>query len=463
MLFPVIQSILFRESQMTGLNEIMSHKTYKLLILSGGVITIVMVFLNWLLSQAAGDASQLAGTDIPRFLLYYFTGFLIYLVAVYIVRTHSKNNSDTSKTKWYSNKLNILILLTLLMRLPFLLADPSPGLSDDIFRYWWDGKVQSHHINPYRYSPEDFPHKDLKVEPHSKVNHPDIPTIYAPFLQAVFYVSYSIHPSIMGIKGAFILFELLTLMFVILWLKKQSLPLAYFIIYGWNPLVIVEIYNGGHTDSLLGLLLVLTLYLYQSPKKGWSLVTLALLTLTKYIGLVFLPLYYRKVSWRYFLLYFLIIGLFYLYYYDANMFTGLIKYGRYWKYNSFIYKGLFELFNHEQIPKIILGLLFIGIYWKKWYEAHKDESLFGKSFLFILACILLFSPVLHPWYLVIILPGLVIYFSRAWLVFSGLIFLSYIILIQSVWKENVYVLMSEYIPFYTLLIYDYFKSKKMAH
>ncbi len=434
----------------------------------------LMILLNWPGFPMTGDVRPPSGTDIPRYLTYFFITFLIYLVAVYLLRSQSRpmmtvDNTEnyTSQTKGYSNKLSLLILLTLFMRLPFLFANPSPSLSDDIFRYWWDGKVQSHGINPYRYAPKDFPHKDLMAEPYSQINHPDVPTIYAPFLQAVFYVSYLIHPSIMGIKGTFILFELLTLLFIILWLKKQSLPLEYFIIYGWNPLVIVEIYNGGHTDSLLGLLLVLTIYLYQSSKKGWSLATLALLTLTKYIGLVFLPFYYRKVSWRYFLLYFLIIGLFYLYYYDANMFTGLIKYGRYWKYNSFIYRGLFELFNHEQIPKIILSLLFIAIYWKKWWETYRDDSLFSKSFIFIVACVLLFSPVFHPWYLVILLPGLVIYYSRAWIVLSGLIYLSYIILIkyyaQGVWKESAYVILSEYIPFYTLLIYDYFQSKKTAH
>ena len=37
----------------------------------------------------------------------------------------------------------------------FSLAGLNPSLSDDLFRYMWDGRILSHGINPYSHIPSD--------------------------------------------------------------------------------------------------------------------------------------------------------------------------------------------------------------------------------------------------------------------------------------------------------------------
>ncbi len=372
-----------------------------------------------------------------------------------------------TKKKVDNKYLLVLFIIALLIRLPFLFADYIPDLSDDIFRYRWDGKVQYEGYNPYSFSPKEiinkYPH--LKDIHFNSINHPEIPTIYPPFLQAVFYLIYSIHSSILAFKIVFMIFDILTSILIISWLSRLKLNKALFIIYSWNPLVILEFYHSGHSDSLMVLLITLTLYLYTSYSKKLSIISLAFLTITKFIGLVLLPFYYKKVPFRYMGLFFVIIIGFYGFYYDPNLFTGLLHFSKYWEYNSFFYKALKGVFGNREIPKLILGIVFLILYLKKWKDVFMDDRLFIKSSFFVLGCVLLFSPVLHPWYVILIIPFLVISPSRGWILFSGLVVLSYIIRMDyyrlGIWEESIYVIMAEYIPFYGLLIYDFIRQKKL--
>ena len=67
-------------------------------------------------------------------------------------------------------------------------------------------------------------------------------------------------------------------------------------------------------------------------------------------------------------------------------------------------------------------------------------------------------PVLHPWYVCWIVPFLVIIPNRAWIFFSGAVFLSYLVLrgyvATGVWEEDPLVKLAQYLPFYGLLLYD---------
>ena len=62
-----------------------------------------------------------------------------------------------------------------------------PMLSDDVYRYVWDGRVQLEGVHPYRYAPVDpalGTLRDAHVFP--RINHPEVPTIYPPLAQSLF-------------------------------------------------------------------------------------------------------------------------------------------------------------------------------------------------------------------------------------------------------------------------------------
>lgn len=105
----------------------------------------------------------------------------------------------------------ILLGLSLLIRFAFIPVHPVG--SDDYYRYVWDGKVQAHGINPYRYAPADTALNSLHTEILPKlINYPDMKTIYPPLSEIIFYLSYLISgESFIGQKIFLLLSELISL------------------------------------------------------------------------------------------------------------------------------------------------------------------------------------------------------------------------------------------------------------
>ena len=131
-------------------------------LLTAGVL--IEACLIGILSQ--GDLRE----RVPFFLALFCGATALYLLAV-----------------WKSREapLWLVAVFGLLFRATLLPA--SPTLSDDIYRYVWDGRVQAAGINPYRYAPasEALAHlRDGTIYPG--VNHREIPTIYPPAAQALF-------------------------------------------------------------------------------------------------------------------------------------------------------------------------------------------------------------------------------------------------------------------------------------
>jgi len=115
---------------------------------------------------------------------------------------------------------------------------------------------------------------------------------------------------------------------------------------------------------------------------------------------------------------------------------------------------------------VIFIFLIILLYYLK--RLRGDIQRDGNIWIFNLGIILLgiyilFSPTVHPWYLCWLVPLLVVKPDRAWLLLTGLIVLSYWVLIDysktGVWHESIWIKYIEYLPFYTLLIYDFARNK----
>ena len=161
-----------------------------------------------------------------------------------------------------------------------------PILEIDYYRYLWDGKAASAGVSPYHYSPQqviesgDGSEGDLKLlyelsarsESNQtileRIHFEDYTTIYPPVSQAVFALtmkwfpdSASVQSHIIAIKSMLILFDVATLFLVYLLLRALGQHIGWLIVYAWNPLVIKEIANGSHLDSIATFLMVLSVLL----------------------------------------------------------------------------------------------------------------------------------------------------------------------------------------------------------
>jgi alpha-1,6-mannosyltransferase len=146
--------------------------------------------------------------------------------------------------------LIVIFIFAGLMNLALLPSKAS--LSDDMYRYVWDGRVQGNGINPYRFpssAPELAELRDLAI--WGNMNRIGATTIYPPGAQLVFAALWRIvGNSVMGFK----LFMVLCV-FGCGWLLARLLH--HFgerpervLIFLWSPLVIFEIAESGHVDAL---------------------------------------------------------------------------------------------------------------------------------------------------------------------------------------------------------------------
>jgi hypothetical protein len=424
------------------------------------------LFLLWL--ENLRDA-------IPLCQAAFFITFFLYLASLYLLnslhpQSHKKMAGDQRKITCSDKKVvfTVIVIFALLFRIILWLSPPT--LSDDIYRYLWEGRLVSMDINPFEYAP-DAPQleylRDQEIFP--QINHKNFVSIYPPLTQFIFSLSLQLHPSIKMMNLTFLIFDVLIMVVLILTLRSLKIDLTRIIIYAWNPLIIMEFAGSGHLDSVAIFFLMLSFYLFTKGKSVSSILSLALSFLGKLLALVFLPFILQKKKGLSTLLFVIVICVAYLPFLNAGtkLFQSLIIYSNEWVFNGSLYPLFIWILPSPAAARgmsAILLVLTTGVLFFWYRKRHLDEdkkSIYVIGFT-VLGLLLLVTPVLHPWYVCWMVPFLVICPNRAWIFLTGSVFLSYWVLegyVRSgVWEESVPVLMLEYIPFYALLLVDGIRS-----
>jgi alpha-1,6-mannosyltransferase len=187
--------------------------------------------------------------------------------------------------------------LALIMRAPALLGPPY--LSNDIYRYVWDGRVEAAGFNPYLHAPaapELAPLRDRDIYP--LIASPYAPTIYPPVAEGLFLAVTRISETVTAMKLAMVLCEAVTFILLVRLLALEGLPTARVLIYAWHPLPVWEFAGSGHIDALLITFCVAALWALHRKRDGVSGLFVAGATLTKLYPMVLLPALYRRWDWR---------------------------------------------------------------------------------------------------------------------------------------------------------------------
>ena len=161
--------------------------------------------------------------------------------------------------------LPLILALALLPRLVLLTS--TPALSDDLYRYIWDGKVIAAGIDPYRYAPDAPELAHLRDRLWEPVNQKAQHTPYPPAAQAVFALTYRIAPdSIKAQQVVATLADLLVVGALLLLLARLGLPRERVLLYAWSPLPMLHFAHSAHNDALMIAPLVLALALVVGPQ-----------------------------------------------------------------------------------------------------------------------------------------------------------------------------------------------------
>src|SRR6266481_7637483 len=152
--------------------------------------------------------------DIVWFIKLALVQSVLYLIAAWlIVRAGSARST-----------LFIVLALAGIFRLSIVFAPPY--LSDDIYRYVWDGRVQAAGINPYRYIPADAHLRNLRDEAiYPKINRRDYAhTMYPPAAEFMFFLTTRISESVTWMKLTIVGFELITVWLLMELLASFGMP-----------------------------------------------------------------------------------------------------------------------------------------------------------------------------------------------------------------------------------------------
>lgn len=200
------------------------------------------------------------------------------------------------------------LLLGLAVGARLALAFAEPMLSDDIYRYVWDGRVAAAGINPFVWAPADPTLAGLRDQViWPQVNHPEVPTIYPPAAQALFWLNAVLGGGVALLKLLLIGCELALGALVAVVLRRTGATAARLrralVVYGLCPLVIVEIAWSGHVDVLAWMALAAALVVFMRVA-SWRAaaaagVLLGVSVAAKFLGVLALPLLVSdRERWR---------------------------------------------------------------------------------------------------------------------------------------------------------------------
>jgi hypothetical protein len=285
------------------------------------------------------------------------------------------------------------------------------GVDDDVHRYVWDGRLQRLGYNPYLVVPSDPAVKALHTPETSNLNNPDLPSPYPAGAQLFFRAVTDIHESTFAVKVAFVICEF-AIVFVLLDVLRFTGQGAHLVLaFAWNPLLAIEVAGSGHIDIVGALLLVVSAAALVRRWRATAAVALGLAIAVKFLPVVLLPLYWKRVRIRDAALAAALVGLLYVPFLNH----GRIPLGSLGTYvNSFRFNGpVFAALVRVAPPQVLTGLaVFVGLETSTWLRIKSAVS--GSSpdqfdwsqFAWPMAASLLCAPVVFPWYLLWLLPFL---------------------------------------------------------
>jgi alpha-1,6-mannosyltransferase len=278
------------------------------------------------------------------------------------------------------------------------------GADDDIHRYVWDGRLQRLGYNPYLIIPSDPAVQGLHTPETRDLNNPDLPSPYPAGAQLFFRMVTAIHESVFAFKVAFVTCDWAIVLLLLDILRRGGKGVHLVLVYAWNPLLAVEVAGSGHIDIVGALLLVVSVAVLMRRWRTAAAVAFGLAVAVKFLPVVLLPLYWKRVRIRDAALAAILIALLYV----PLLNHGHIPIGSLGTYvQGFRFNGPVFAILHQFAPPQLLAALavLIGLTTAIWLRTT-DHELCPELCAWPMAASLLFAPVVFPWYLLWLLPFL---------------------------------------------------------
>ncbi len=407
-------------------------------------------------------------------LLFVFIGFLG-IVYIYLLQNQQKLHQNYSFWVWIAFLFRILFLLCI------------PNLSDDYYRFIWDGKLIQNGIHPYKYLPQEI--LDLNIMPgieHEKLvqhmNSPNYYSVYPLVLQIIFYTSsvFSFSSnfwSIVIMRILILMAEFGTYKYIKKILRVLNLPSTHIFWYLLNPLIIIELTGNLHFEGILIFFLLVSWHFLLKNSHVYSAIFFALSVHVKLIPLILLPLIVRKLGVKKGLIY-SSVSLFFIFLLFTpllsisllkNMLNSLSLYFQTFEFNASIYYMLrwigYQITGYNEIKiigKVLPVISTVVILLISCYPIKQPltYTMFYRKTVLVLFVYYLFSLIVHPWYISLLVVSSVFTNQRYAIIWSILVFATYSAYAMVPYQENYWIIACQYS---IVIIYFFIEQKKLKH
>ena len=372
-----------------------------------------------------------------------------------------------------------------------------PNLSQDFYRFIWDGRLISQGISPYLFTPESYIENtsnsfgviiNQAQELYNGMgslngshfsNYPPINQLC--FSIASFFTEKSILGSVVVLRVIIILADLGILFIGKKLLLKLHLNPNQIFWYFLNPFIIIELTGNLHFEGVMLFFLIASLYLLHQKKWLGSAFLLGISVSVKLIPLLLLPLYYKwfihNFNKGYFKLagfYFIVLGTVILTFapflssqFINNFSETIFLWFQNFEFNASIYYLIrwlgFKIVGWNMIAiigKILPLFIILFILLFSFYRKNKSTQQLITSLLFGISIYFLLSTTVHPWY--IASPLLLSVFTRYKfsIIWSLSVMLSYIAYSADGVSENLWLVAVEYFVVIGFFIWEIFQYRK---
>ena len=387
--------------------------------------------------------------------------------------------------KW---NFKFLLFVGILFRLVFLLTEPN--LSQDYYRFIWDGELVLNFINPYLQLPNTLIEQQDLVISNAHELHQGMGELsarhfsnYPPLSQFIYALAAMLGgKSILGativMRSIIILSDIGIFYFGRKLLKNLNLSPYLIFWYFLNPLIIIELTGNLHFEGVMLCFFIASLYLLSIKKWMLAAVIYALSISVKLVPLIFLPLFLKHLGFRKSVLFYIIIGITslillapFLSNQFINNYTDTIGlWFSNFEFNSGMYNAIkqialeFEAKPWELIKtygKITPYVIVLFVLLFTFFRENQKLSILITSMLWILTAYYLLAATVHPWYIVFLVLLTIFTPYRFSLVWSLVVILSYYAYSQIGFKEHLGLLSIEYIVVYGFIIFELFRLKSL--
>ncbi|MCB0688066.1 MAG: polyprenol phosphomannose-dependent alpha 1,6 mannosyltransferase MptB [Saprospiraceae bacterium] len=384
--------------------------------------------------------------------------------------------------RMYTSHHDVLYFIFLSLVLRALLLFAFPNLSDDIYRFLWDGFLVDEGVNPYLHTPTEWLQSLDQQEtiyhllyPH--LNSPDYYSIYPPVCQGIFAVCAkmgfgSIYWSSVIMKVIFLIAETTTIYFLLKLVQLLHIPQHRVLLYALNPLIILEFSGNLHFEAIMIMFLTMAFWFYIRQRSKMFSLSMGMAIGTKLLPLMFLPFFLRRFRKSKLLVGLMLLASLLLLLFVPflsrelvlHLGTSINLYFQKFEFNSSIYYLIrwigFRIRGYNVIQTAgpllsIITFLFI-IYLAAMEKPKKMQHVF-RVLLLSFSVYLFLSTTIHPWYLGIPVLLSVLTHYRYPIFWSALIIGTYINYSYEPYHENLWVVLIEYSIVYFILFLEVFR------